>query len=352
MKKTTFIVLGATLAIFGLIAFRLSSNKTKIDVQNQLPTTTVNTTIPVTVAQVEEGEVSQQLIKTGNLIPFKEASITATTAGRVTNVNFELGSQVGQGAVLVQIDSKLKELSLEATQLTINKLKKDVERYNTLLAGNATTELQVNEVKYNYENAMNQAEQIKKQLQDANVKAPISGRIVKKDIEAGEYINVGAVLGTVLDVARLKVEVQVNESDVYQLRLGQSVRVSSDVFPDQVLTGKISYIAPQGTAEHNYPVEITVNNSRALKAGTFVNVDFSQKSNQKALQIPRLALVESLKNPYVYVVNNNAAQQRVIKLGRELGDKIEVLSGLSAGDVVVLTGQLNLSDGKPVQITK
>ncbi len=352
MKKTTIIVIGAALAIFGLIAFRLSSNKKKIDAQNQLPVTTVTTTIPVTVSKVEEAEVSQQLIKTGNLIPFKEANITATTAGRVTNVNFELGSQVSQGSVLVQIDNKLKELSLEATQLTINKLKKDVDRYNTLLAGNATTELQVNEVKYNYENAINQAEQIKKQLQDANVKSPISGRIIKKDIEAGEYINVGAVLGTVLDVARLKVDVQVNESDVYQLRLGQPVRISSDVFPGQVLSGKISYIAPQGTVEHNYPVEITVNNPNGLKAGTFVNVDFSQKSNQKGLQIPRAALVESLKNPYVYVVNNNIAQQRVIKIGRELGDKIEVLSGLSAGETVVVTGQLNLSEGKPVQITK
>jgi RND family efflux transporter MFP subunit len=231
-------------------------------------------------------------------------------------------------------------------------LKKDVERYNNLLAGNATTELQVNEVKYNYENALNQAEQIKKQLQDAVVKAPISGRIVKKDIEPGEFINAGTVLGTVLDVARLKVDVQVNESDVYQLKLGQSVRVMTDVFPDKVISGKISYIAPQGTNEHNYPVEITVANAAGLKAGTFVNVDFSQKSNLKALQIPRTALVESLKNPYVYVVNNNVAQQRVLKIGRELGDKIEVLSGLSAGDVVVTTGQMNLSEGKPVQITR
>ncbi|MFN3380657.1 MAG: efflux RND transporter periplasmic adaptor subunit [Runella zeae] len=352
MKKTSLIVIVSVLAIVTFIAFKLMGNKQKIDAQNQLPTTNANTPIPVTVSRVEEGTVSQQLVKTGNLIPFREARITATTAGRVTNVNFDLGSQVNQGAVLVQLDNKLKELSLESTQLTINKLKKDVERYNNLLAGNATTELQVNEVKYNYENALNQAEQIKKQLLDANVKAPISGKIVKKDIEPGEFINAGAVLGTVLDVARLKVQVLVNESDVYQLRLGQSVNITAEVIPGKTLSGKISYIAPQGTTEHNYPVEITVTNPSSLKAGTFVNVDFSQKSNQKSLQIPRLALVESLKNPYVYVIDNNIAKQRVIKIGRELGDKIEVLDGLTAGDIVVVTGQLNLSEGKPVQITK
>lgn len=351
MKKTTLIVVAALVAITALIGFRLSSNKKKIDEQKK-PVVQTNVAIPVTVAPVAEGTVSQQLVKTGNLIPYKEADIIATTAGKVTKVNFNLGSSIRQGATLVELDNRLKELSLEATQLSIDRLKKDVTRYNTLLAGNATTEIQVNETKYNYENAVNQAEQIRKQIADANVKAPIGGRIVQKDIEPGEYITVGKVLGRVLDVDRLKVQVPVNESDVYQLRQGQAVKVSADVFPGRTFNGRISYIAPQGSDEHNYPVEITIDNANGLKAGTFVNADFSQKSNQKALQIPRSALVESVKNPYVFVVNNNAATRRAITIGRDFGDSIEVLSGLKAGDQVVTTGQLNLSDGKPVQITK
>ncbi|MBD2752922.1 efflux RND transporter periplasmic adaptor subunit [Spirosoma validum] len=351
MKKTTLIIITSALAIVALIGFRLASNKEKIDAQNK-PVVNANVAIPVTTAQVQEGAVSQQLVRTGNLIPFREANITATTAGKVTRVNFNLGTQVSQGQTLVELDNQLKELSLQATQLNIDKLKKDVTRYNTLLAGNATTEIQVNDTKFNYENAVNQAEQIKKQIQDANVKAPISGQIVQKAIEPGVYITVGSTLGKVLDVARLKVNVLVNESDVYQLHKGQSVKVTADVFPGRTFTGQISYIAPQGTDEHNYPVEITIANASSLKAGTYVNVDFSQKSNQKALQIPRNALVESIKNPYVYVVDNNVVHQRKISVGRDFGDTIEVLGGLSAGDVIVTTGQLNLSDGKSVQITK
>lgn len=351
MKKTTLIIITSAVVLVALIGFRLASNKKKIDAQNK-PVVNTNVAIPVTTMQVEEGAVSQQLVKTGNLIPFREANITATTAGKVTRVNFNLGTQVSQGQTLVELDNRLKELSLQATQLNIDKLKKDVTRYNTLLAGNATTEIQVNETKYNYENAVNQAEQIQKQIQDANVKAPISGQIVQKAIEPGVYITVGSTLGKVLDVARLKVNVLVNESDVYQLRKGQSVKVTADVFPGRTFNGQISYIAPQGTDEHNYPVEITIASANGLKAGTFVNVDFSQKSNQKALQIPRIALVESIKNPYVYVVENNVVHQRKLSVGRDFGDTIEVLGGLSAGDIVVTTGQLNLSEGKSVQITK
>ncbi|MDQ1089446.1 efflux RND transporter periplasmic adaptor subunit [Siphonobacter sp. SORGH_AS_1065] len=351
MKRTTIIVIIAIVAIIGLIGFQLASNKKKLDEKNQISTNT-NVQIPVTVATVQEGEVSQQLIKTGNLIPFREAEIMATAAGKVMKVNFELGSSVRQGATMVQVDNQLKELSLEATQLNIEKLKKDVSRYNTLYAGNATTELQVNDTKYNYDNAVNQAQQIKKQISDATIKAPISGRVVKKNIEPGEYVNVGTSLGTVLDISRLKVQVLVNESDVYALKEGHSVKLTTSVFPDRVFNGSISYIAPQGDEQHNYPVEITIQNGNTLKAGTFVNVDFSQKSNQRALQIPRSALVESVKNPYVYVVEGQVVKQRKIQVGRELGDNIEVLSGLNAGEKVVTTGQINLSEGSAVQITK
>ncbi len=350
MKKSTLLIVAILVGSIGLIAFRLAANKSTIDAQNA-PVAAVNTAIPVTVATVAEGVVDQQLVKTGNLIPFREANITATTAGKVQQVNFSLGSFVKSGATLVSLDNELKQISLQATQLNIDKLKKDVTRYNTLLAGNATTELQVNETKYNYENALNQAEQIKKQIADANVKAPISGQIVKRDIEPGEYISPGTVLGTVLDVSRLKVNVPVNESDVYKLSKGQLVNVSTGIFPGKTFRGHISYISPQGSAEHSYPVEITIDQAGVLKAGTFVSVDFTRKSNQKALQIPRAALVESVQNPYVYVLEGNVAKQRKIEVGREFGNQIEVRSGLSAGDKVVTTGQLNLTDGKNIQVT-
>ncbi len=350
MKKSTILIIALVVGVFALIGFRLASNKETIDEQKK-PVTTVNTTIPVTIATVAEGIVDQQLIKTGTLAPFRQTDITTTTAGKVERVNFNQGSFVKSGATLITLDNNLKEISLEATQLTIDKLKKDVKRYDILLEGNATTQLQVNDVKYNYESALNQAAQLRKQIADANVKAPMSGQIVSRDIEPGEYITPGKVLGTVLDISRLKVEVPVNESDVYKLSKGQAVKVSTELFPGKIFNGSITFISPQGSAEHSYPVEITLNNVGPLKAGTYVNVDFTRKSTQKALQIPRSALVESIQNPYVYIVDGNVARQRKIKVGRELGDKIEVLDGLITGDKVVTTGQVNLTDGKPVNIT-
>lgn len=349
--KRKLIIIGSIAVIGILIGFRLVANKSKIDAKNKVPETK-NVTIPVTVAEVKEGSADQQLVKTGSLIPFKQADITATSAGKVLSVKYELGSYVTQGAPVVKVDSRLKELSLEATELNINKLKKDTERYTKLLAGNAATEIQVNDTKYNYENALNQAQQIKQQIGDAIIEAPISGRVIKKDIEPGEYVNVGASLGTILDVSRLKVQVMISENDVYKLKEGQHVQVSTDIYPDKKMDGVISYIAPQGDESHNYPVEIVVKNSIGLRAGTFVTVSFLQKTSQQALLIPRSALVESVRNPYVYVVENNVAKQRKIEVGRDLGDQIEVLSGLKSGETVITTGQINVSEGAAVQVAK
>jgi multidrug efflux system membrane fusion protein len=349
--KRKLIIIGSIALIGILIGYRLVANKSKIDAKNKMPEKT-GISIPVTVAVVSEGSTDRELVRTGNLIPYKQAEIMATSAGKVLSVKYELGSYVNKGATIVRVDSKLKELSLQATELSINKLKKDTDRYTKLLAGNAATEIQVNDTKYNYENALNQAEQIKQQINDATIEAPISGRIVKKNIEPGEFVNVGTSLGTILDVARLKVQVMISESDVYKLKEGQHVQVRTDIYPDKKIDGVISYIAPQGDDSHNYPVEIVIRNSNQLKAGTFVSVSFLQKTSQQALLIPRSSLVESIRNPYVYVMENNVAKQRKIEVGRELGDKIEVLSGLKAGETVITTGQINLSEGATVQAAK
>ena len=349
--KRKLIIIGSIAIIGILIGFRLVANKSKMDAKNVMPDNK-NVTIPVTAVSVKEGSTDQQLVRTGSLIPFKQAEIMATSAGKVMAVKYDLGTYVSQGATLVKVDSKLKELSLQATELNINKLKKDTDRYNKLLAGNAATEVQVNDTKYNYENALNQAEQIKQQINDASIAAPISGRVIKKNIEPGEFVNVGTSLGTILDVSRLKVQVMISENDVYKLKEGQHVKVGSSIFPDKKIDGVISYIAPQGDESHNYPVEIVIKNANQLRAGTFVSVEFSQKSSQQALLIPRSALVESVRNPYVYTVENGKAKQRKIQVGRELGDNIEVLEGLKSGETVITTGQINISEGAAVNVTK
>lgn len=348
LKVVIPVVIGIGLVAFA--GFRLASNKKKID-ESKKVTVDTNFAIPVTVTTAKTEMIQGGFTKTGSLIPFREADIMALVQGKVTSVKFELGSQVREGQVLVSIDSDLKQLGMEQTELLVAKLEKDYERYSNLLKGNAATEVSVNDVKYNYENAKNQLAQIKKQIADASIGAPVSGTIIKKNIEKGEFVNPGAVLGSLVDVSKLKVKLSVNEREVYTIREKQKVEVTSSVYPGEVFTGVVSFISPAGDAAHNYAVEIILDNNKShvLKSGTIVSVSFAEDNAHEALLIPRNALPESMKTPYVYVVNGENVARREIQVGDEIGDNVEVLSGLEAGDVVVVTGQINLKDGSRIE---
>lgn len=352
MKKKSWIIIIAV-ALVGLMAFRLVSNKKKINEKKNV-TQDAGVEIPVNAVVVTTGAVNLSLVKTGTLVPYMEADIAATTSGNLQSVNFTLGAYVQKGAVVAQIDNKMLQLKLEAAMLQQEKLQRDYDRYSRLLEGEATTETNLQEIKYNLDNATNQVSQIKKQMADNNIKAPVGGQIIVKNAEAGEFVSPGTVLGKVVDVSKLKVDVQLSENDAYRIKNGQAVKVNTELYPGQVFNGRVIFISQQGDAAHNYQVQIELPNSQAhpLKAGTFVYADFIQNSERNALQIPRSALVESMKNPYVYTVENGKALTHKITVGAELGSNVEVLDGLKEGDMVIVNGQINLSNGSAVRVTK
>jgi len=352
MKK--FLWTGAVVLIIGLMAVKLVMNKKELNKRNKPVTEnhSVHVAVSTAVARILPAKIS--LVKTGSLLPYQEVDITSSVQGKLENVRFELGAKVTKGQTLAIVDYKLKQLALEQTMIAIQKLEKDSSRFQELLEGNAATEVQVNEIKFNLQNARNQAAQIRKQIADATITAPASGVIVRKNFEEGEFVNPGFNLGLIVDVSRLKVQVQVSESEVYRVKEGQEVKVTSDVLPEKSFTGKVTYVSPKGDDTHNYLVEVTLSNDpeNSLKAGTFVYVDFSTEAHSNVLQIPRNALVESIRNPYVYVVEDSVAKLRRITVGRELGENIEVLDGLKENEVVVVSGQINLSDNTLIKIVQ
>jgi len=347
-KRVILIVVSVVLA--SMIGYRLYANKKHID-QQKSEVKTPDFKIPVKVWDVKEMELSFNLVKTGNAAPFQEADIMVSAPGQVVQVKFDLGTRVSEGQVIGKTDTKLKELSLQQAELSLKKLEKDLKRIEDLYKGGGATEVNLTDITFNYENTKIQVEQLKQQIADAQIKAPVSGIVVMKNIEPGEYANPGTPLGSVVDVSKLKISVKVSENEVYSLAEGQSVKVMSPVFKGESREGKIHFISPKGDQLHNYYVEIHFPNpSGVLKAGSIVYIDFSKESVEKALQIPRTSIVESVKNPTVYVLENGVAKLRNITVGRESGDYVEVKSGLKAGDKVVVSGQINLSDNTPVEI--
>lgn len=325
-------------------------NHKKINAKQNISTDLSYTSVDV--AEVKKMQIEQNLDLVGYLDPAKEVVISAEAQGSITSLNIELGQAVSQGSTIALIDSRQKLLSLKQTQISVKKLAKDLARYKSLLQGGSTTEQQVDETQNAYDNAVIQEQLAAKQLSDATVKSPIGGIISKKLVERGTYINVGNPIATVVDIATMKIKLNVSEANVYLLRMGQQATITTDVYPTVSFSGKISFISPQGDQAHNYQVDLLTSNGgkNRLKAGTFVNAHFDLPSRPNTLYIPREALQGSIKDAKVFVAENGKAVLKNITV-RSGNDKfVEVIAGLNEGEKVVVTGQVNLTDGKVIKV--
>jgi RND family efflux transporter MFP subunit len=352
MKRIITIVV--IIAIIGLVAFRLVSNKKVIDEKNKMPDNT-EVTVAVNVSQVQSRTSERNLSMVGTVAANQVIDIKAEVQGKLLSLTAALGNQVKKGQVIGRIDNELQSLAVANAEQQLADARQNLERYKNLFEGGAATQAQYDQYKLAYENAENRLEQARKQLSNAVVKSPISGQITQKSVEAGAFVNIGTSIVTVVDVSELKVQLSVAENDVYALKEGDPVQITATVFPGVTYEGKITFISPRGDDAHNYPVEISFKNQtkNTLKAGTYVNVAFNRKSQVPALQIPREALVGSVRNAQVYVVNqNNIAQLRKITVGGDNGAYLEVQEGLQEGERVVTTGQINLVDSTQVSIIR
>ncbi|MDP4290761.1 MAG: efflux RND transporter periplasmic adaptor subunit [Bacteroidota bacterium] len=351
MKKIIIIIVG--IALLGLMAFKLYENKTVINEKNKI-NITKSFKVTVSTQKVMRKNMDKTLTLVGSVISNQETQILSQAAGEITALNFKLGDFKTKGSVIAQVDNRLKKLALETAQLNYAKLKDDYLKYKKLYEGNATSEAQYREIKFAYENAGIQVEQAKQQLEYCKVKAPFSGYITSKSIELGSYVNVANPVASIVDISKLKIALNVSESDAYALKLGKTAEVTTAQYPDVTYKGTITYISPKSDKTHDYPIEISIENIKKfpLKAGTFVNVNIELKNPTVPLVIPREALVGSLSEASVYVYENGVANQRKVTIGRDYNNYLEVLDGLKENELVITNGQINITDKSKVELVK
>jgi len=350
MKKRTILLIVILVGLAVLATIRLISNKKKIDASKEVSTVDANFKIPVNVADAVVAPLGSSITKTVTVQPNREAKIMVSQPGQIVKWNADLGARVAQGAVMGHIDIKQTQLKLNSAELALKRLEKDYRRYSELLAGGGITEVNFDEVKFNYDNTKIQVDQLKQQLEDSYVRAPFTGVVTMKMIELGEFANPGAPLAILTDISSLKVLARLNESEVAGIKEGDKVTVTMGDQANQTTEGRITYIAPRADAARSFEVEIVfANPGNKFRAGGFATASFGSAGETSVLQIPRTAIVESLKDAYVYVLADGKAKRRNIKAGRESNGFIEVLEGLQAGEKVITSGQINLQEGTPVQ---
>jgi len=351
-KRILTIVVIALIPIAIIIG--LFINKGKLN-EAKKPIDRSNIAVKVIVDTVSYKTVDGSFSQPATIIAEKEANIVAETSGKIATLNIDLGTSVRKEQVIGHIDVVETQQKLEAVELSINKLSADYARKKVLVAGDATNANAVSDAKYDLDSKKLEAAQLRTQIRHANIIAPTNGIVVERQKIAGEYVNTGTTIATITNTQSLKAEVNIPENQLSHIKKGQNTTITSDAYPEKTFSGIVDFISPKGDENHNYIVRINIanNSSVQLKSGIYINVEFSGMStHQKLLMIQKNALAEGVKNPLVYVFKNGAVEERKLTVGLESGDYIEVKNGLSSGELIVTSGQINLSNGTKAEIIK
>lgn len=349
MKK--ILIPAGIIAFLAIIIGILEFNKSKAE-QVIVKQTFVQNAIPVTVAQAEITELRNALTLVGTIMAGSDVNIVTEAGGRILKLYANPGQFKSAGSVIAEIDSELRRASVMNAQAAYDKAKIDYERMEKMFKEGVMNAMQLDQAKYGFQAAEAQLIMSKRQLRDTKVTTPISGIINAKMVDQGATVGMNAVIANIVDISSLKVKVNVSEKDAFALKTGDKVLITTDVYPGIEFPGSVMSIAPKADEAHTYPIEIRMSNSKEhpLKAGMFGKVSFTTIEKSDALIIPRSALIGSIKNPKVFVVQDGKAELREVQTGADAGTKLEILSGLQAGESIVTNGQNNLRPGSKVTI--
>jgi membrane fusion protein (multidrug efflux system) len=355
MKKNITIA-AVIIGSLGLIAFTLINNKKA----NEAKTAIVaekNASISVKIKPVQTEEVTLDFSVNGTFEPTQELTFSAEKSGKVISVLVNEGDYVNVGQTLVIVRSDVINVNAQTAKAIYNNAQTDYARYENAFKSGGVTKQQLDQAKLALTSAGSNLKQANINVGDTRITAPIKGFINKRFIEPGSMLTAMPVTAMfeIVNVSSLKLTVTVDESQVATLKLGSPVKVTASVYPDVNFTGKITFIALKADSTLNFPVEIEIMNtsSNDLKAGMYGTALFASKQQKKSMMIiPRNAFVGSVSSNQIFVAENGIARLKTVTAGRIMGNKVEIINGLSDGESVIVTGQINLQDGNKVDIIK
>ena len=348
MKKIIWIIAGV--AIVGLVIFKLASNKKTTE--NRVYQYDKEKPISVSGDTIRLQNIVDAGNYTGTFEPNKETKISADIQGKINAVLVDIGSYVSKGQTLIQLDNSLLKLQLQTVEVQIEGLEDDVKRYTILTEADAVQGVQLEKARLGLKSAKVQRATLLEQINKTSVKAPFNGVVTAKLNEEGGFAAPGAPLLQITDISTLRFTINIPESDLVQFQSNQSYKISTDVFPDISLSGKISMIGSKANMGNSFPIQFQVANTKnlSIKSGMFGKVSLSETKQEQGILIPTSAIIEENGIAKVYVIKNGKAVLQAITTSKTIGNKTLVSSGLNENDIIVTNGFINLFDGANISI--
>jgi len=359
---------------------------------------------PVKVEEVRQETVRRAVEVVGTLAAVDQVTVSSETEGKVSRILADLGDRVTAGQALIQLDNEKQQYNFDQQKAALaralaqygatdpqhlpdiektpdvqkasadlQQAKQSFERASELFKrtlvprqtlDDAETALQSKKASYDasLQTAKNLRASIQaseatmkladRQFRDTQIRAPFDGYIEKRLVNLGELVKAQMPVIAVVRLDPLKVVAEIPEKMAPWIKDGQPVELLVDAYPQRAFEGKVSRISPAvNTATRAFPFEALVPNRDAvLKPGTFARVHIESGREDQVLTLPYGALQYRYGVNRVFVVDNDKLNVRELKVGDRLGERIEILAGVKAGDRVAVTDVEKLVDGAKVSV--
>jgi len=309
---------------------------------------------PVTVeaAKVVTAAMPQTIIAVGSLRSDESITLRPESAGRISEITFQEGQRVAKGAPLVKLDPAIPQAEVAQARANLTLAKSKFDRAVDLAQRNYISGQAKDEAENNYKVAEASVQLAQAKLAKTDIRAPFSGIIGLRSVSVGDYVKEGADLVNLESIDPLKVDFRVPETYLRQIQVGQALQVTLDALPGKSFNGKVIAVNPLiDMAGRSVVIRAQVGNQdTTLRPGMFARVRLITKDQADALVVPEQALVPQGNEQYVFKVVDGKVARVKVETGQRRDSKVEVLSGLAAGDVVVTAGQLKIRDGAQVRV--
>lgn len=327
-----------------------------------------NHTIAVTVAKATADVTTQSLSVSGKLQAAQQAILSTRIMGFITQLHVAVGDSVAKGTTLLQIQNSDLEAKLAQVEATISEAtvavgsaQKDFERFTSLFKSQSATQKELDDMTARYQMAkarLEAARQMKKEVETqfayTHIKAPFNGVITRTQVSQGDMARPGAPLLAIEAPQQLEVLASVDASSINSLAKGTKVMVVINSIKAQ-LEGVVSEIS--ASALHTggqYEVVVRLPKaSPALKSGMYATVEIPVKNTTSTagIFIQKEALITKGQLTGIYTLSQqNTALLRWVRLGKTIGNQVEVLSGIASGEKYIITSQGKLFNGASVRV--
>lgn len=295
--------------------------------------------------------VRDEVSAVGSLKAVDAVELTTELSGRVVEINLGAGQRVEKGELLVRLDDRQAVANLRVIESGLADARRQLERATQLRANNSVSQAQVDELRTAVDVALAEREAARVRLDNHRIVAPFTGVVGLSDLSVGTYVTPGTVIASLDATDRMELSFSVPERFLGQVTLGQVVRSHSPAWPDDRFQGELVELGTRiSELSRSLPVRALIDNADGrLRPGQFMSASLTLRERE-ALVIPEQAVLLRGDNKYVFVADDGVARRTEVTLGARMPGLVEVVSGISDSDQVIITGQDRLSSGDRVEI--